>query len=76
MEEGAVVTPGRYYQLVNGKIGLVGFKLRVGGGFIGMTNDGMTMPRWWDGNGVDHRDKDFNIVKEVKNPDDSQKDKV
>jgi hypothetical protein len=76
MEEGAVITPGRYYQLVNGEIGLVGFKLRVGGGFIGMTNDGSKMSRWWNDQGVDNRDKDFNIVKEVKNPYDSQEDKV
>lgn len=76
MEKGTVVTTGRYYQLADGEIGIVGFKLKVGGGFLGMTNDGVRMPRWWNDLGIDNRDKNFNIIREVDNPNDPRKNTV
>ena len=69
MKKGTVLAPGRYYLLANDEIGIIGSPLKVKGkGFIGMTCGGMAMPRWWDEEGVDNRDKHFNIIKEVPNP--------
>lgn len=76
MKEGTVLNPGSYYRLANNEIGIVGFKLLIGGGFLGMTMDGSKMPRWWNDQGIDNRDKEFNIVEEVPNPYDSRKNNI
>lgn len=51
-----------FWTLENGLTGCVCFRMPSTGGWYGVAEgEAQTMPRWWDKNGVDNRDKAFNL---------------
>lgn len=60
------ITCGKKYETESREEAFVCFGLEHGEGFVGLVKNFYGMCRWWDKNGVDSRDKKYNLKKEIK----------
>ena len=52
------------FKTKNGFDAVVCFKLEIGGGWVGLVNGNYGMARWWTDEGVDHINRDYDLVLE------------